>query len=178
MANGVNPLVPKVNLKADGTVDVIVEVTEIDSGQWAEVSGYIIQESTTQGNPPQESRVFVPFSAIREVTQVDSGVPTVTVNVPVPTLNPEADLKVIARLAKAQIWPNWLRPGVPELAQNIEATWEAQPGNPAAASRSQYSGQAVPVSPATSTGTTNPGSPSQSSVTVTIPNGAKVTITW
>jgi len=45
----VHPHVSQVNLKNDGSVDVVVEIVHIDTGHWADVSGYVIQEATAQG---------------------------------------------------------------------------------------------------------------------------------
>ncbi len=128
----VNPLVPKVHLKGDGSVDLIVEVADIDPGNWAEISGYIIQEDIIQDNTIQESSVFAPFSAIQLVPAPPQvgGTPSVTVNVPAVNLNPAADVKVITRVAEVQIWPTRLGGVKTELTGGITATWEAK-DNPA-----------------------------------------------
>jgi len=119
----VNPHVPKVHLKGDGSVDLIVEVAGIDPGDWAEISGYIIQDNTIQ-----ESGVFAPFSAIQLVPAPPQvgGTPSVTVNVPAVKLNPAADVKVITRVAEVQIWPTRLGGVKTELTGGITATWEAK----------------------------------------------------
>ncbi len=124
----VNPHVPKVHLKGDGSVDLIVEVVDIGPGNWADISGYIIQEDIIQDNTIQESSVFAPFSAIQQVPVLPQGggTPSVTVNVPAMKLNPAADVKVIVRVAEIQIWPTRLGGVKTELTGGITATWEAK----------------------------------------------------
>jgi hypothetical protein len=161
----VNPLVPQVNLKDDDSVDLVVEVEGIDSGNWAEISGYITQENGT----------FTPFSAIQQVpAPAGDGLPSVTVNVPALKLNPAADVKVITRVAEVQIWPTELIAG--QAGQGVKASWLAKGDNSdAAASLRQSSGN---WRPAATMGATASGTPSQPSVTVVdLPNGTKITIT-
>ncbi len=109
----VNWLVPQVQLKEDDSVDLVVEIVSIGSGNWAEISGYIIWEDTIQGSTAQENSLFAPFSAIRQVPDApaDGGYPTVTVNVPALKLNPAASIRAITRVAEVQIWATRLRPG-------------------------------------------------------------------
>jgi hypothetical protein len=150
-------------------VDVVVEIVGFSSGNWAEISGYIIQEDTIQGTAIQESSVFTPFSAIRQVPappQPD-GIPTVTVNVPGLPLNPGADVKVIVRVTEAQIWPTRLKLGKADLTmEGIKATWEAKTG-PTSLLTSIYG---VLGDPAQHTH-------GQQTFTMTGPNGSRITVT-
>ena len=132
----VHPRVPKVNLKEDGSVDVIVEIVHIDAGHWADVSGYVLQETTAPDTGVQAINIFAPFSATLVVPLPPdaSSVATVTVNVPGLKLNPDADVKVIARVTEAMIWPTTLNTVDVEHVQNVIATWRALPDNPSSAS--------------------------------------------
>jgi hypothetical protein len=127
-----HPFVPKVNLKNDGSVDVVVEIVHIEAGHWADVSGCVIQEATAPGTEIPAINVFAPFSATLAVPAAPSAdsVPTVTVNVPDLNLNPAADVKVIARVTEALIWPTTLGSASAERLPGITATWEALPDNP------------------------------------------------
>lgn len=124
-----HPFVPKVNLRNDGSVDVIVEIVHIDTGHWADVSGCVIQEATAPGTAIQAINIFAPFSATLAVppAPADGSVPTVTVNVPDLKLNPAADVKVIARVTEALIWPTTLGAAQAELTAGVTATWQALP---------------------------------------------------
>ena len=128
----VNPLVPKVNLKDNGSVDVIVEIVHIDAGHWADVSGCVIQEATAPGTAIQAINIFAPFSATLAVPDApaDGSLPVVTVNVPDLKLNPAADVKVIVRVTEALIWPTTLGTASAELIPGITATWQALPDSP------------------------------------------------
>jgi len=53
-----HPFVPKVNLRNDGSVDVVVEIVHIDAGHWADVSGYAIQEATAPGTEIAAINIF------------------------------------------------------------------------------------------------------------------------
>ena len=127
-----HPFVPKVNLKNDGSVDVTVEIVHIEAGHWADVSGCVIQEAAGEGSPVQAINIFAPFSATLAVPQApaDGSVPTVTVNVPNLKLNPAADVKVVARVTEALIWPTTLANVSAERVQGVMATWVALPDNP------------------------------------------------
>ena len=178
MSNNVHPRVPTVHLRDDGSVDILVEIVGISSGNWAEISGYIIQENTIQGNTVQESSVFTPFSAIQPAPAPlpSGGIPTVTINVPGLPLNPAADVKVIARVTQAQIWPTTLGAVTAAMSvQGIKATWEAKDSVPVFGSRGTTWGSSGPTSVAAHTGTMN--IPSQQSFTMTGPNGARITVT-
>lgn len=169
MSNGVHPHVPRVHLKDDDSVDVVVEIVGFSSGNWAEISGYIIQEDTIQGSATLESSVFIPFSAIRQVPDsLHPGVtPTVTVNVPgLLPLNPGADVKVIVRVTEAQIWPTRLELAEAALTTaGVKLTWEAKTG-PTSLLTSIYPVQ----NPAQQT-------PGPQTFTVPGPNGSTITIT-
>ena len=56
-----HPFVPKVNLKNDGSVEVVVEIVHIDAGHWADVSGCVIQEATAPGTESPAINVFAPL---------------------------------------------------------------------------------------------------------------------
>jgi hypothetical protein len=157
----VNWLVHKVHLNVNDSVVLIVEVGDFGPGNWAEISGYITQESGA----------FTPFSAVQKVTLASDGTPIVTVNVPSMGLVPGEDLRVITRVAEVQAWPTVLGAGVAE--KDVQATWLAKDTNPGPASHPQWSGQSGLVSRTTSTGMTGSGTP----VAVTGPNGTKVTVT-
>ncbi len=135
MVNLVNPHVPQVNLKGDDSVDVVVEIAHIDTGHWADVSGYVIQEAAAQGTEIQAINIFAPFSATLVVPDAPAGGgdPTVTVNVPGLNLNPAADVKVVVRVTEAMIWPTTLRIGDAAHLSNVTATWEALDDNPSSA---------------------------------------------
>jgi len=124
-----HPFVPKVNLRNDGSVDVIVEIVHIDAGHWADVSGCVIQEATVPETEIQAINIFAPFSATLAVppAPADGSVPTVTVNVPDLKLNPAADVKVIARVTEALIWPTTLSAAQASPAAGVTATWQALP---------------------------------------------------
>jgi hypothetical protein len=131
----VNPHVSQVNLKGDDSVDVVVEIAHIDTGHWADVSGYVIQEATAQGTEIQAINIFAPFSATLVVPDppAGGGDPTVTVNVPGLNLNPAADVKVVVRVTEAMIWPTTLKIGQAAHLSNVTATWEALDDNPPSA---------------------------------------------
>ena len=128
----VHPHVSQVNLKNDGSVDVVVEIVHIDTGHWADVSGYVIQEATAQGTEIQAINIFTPFSATLVVpaAPADGSDPIVTVNVPGTNLNPAADIKVIVRVTEAMIWPTTLNTAAAARVQNVTATWQAMDDNP------------------------------------------------
>ena len=111
---GSNPwltgLFPGFDSKRSNSVDLVVGIVGIDSGNWAEISGYIIGEDTIQGSTTQENSLFVPFSAIRQVPYAVNDIPYVTVNVPALKLNPAANVRVITRVAEVQIWATRLGP--------------------------------------------------------------------
>lgn len=132
MSNNVHPRVPTVNLRNDNSIDVVVEIMHIAEGHWADVSGYVLQEAAAPGAEIQAINIFAPFSATLVVpAPPDSdSVPTVTVNVPGVTLDPTADVKVIARVTEAMIWPTTLGTAAAARVPNVTATWQALPDNP------------------------------------------------
>ena len=131
----VHPHVSQVNLKNDNSVDVTVEIANIATGHWADVSGYVIQEATAQGTEIQAINIFAPFSATLVVpaAPADGSDPAVTVNVPGLNLNPEADVKVVVRVTEAMIWPTTLKTANAAHLPNITATWEALDDTPSSA---------------------------------------------
>jgi hypothetical protein len=156
----VNWLVHKVHLNDNDNVVLIVEVGDLAAGSWAEVSGYITQESGA----------FAPFSDVQKVSFAPDGTPIVTVNVPPMGLVPGEDLRVITRVTEVQAWPTVL--GAQTAEKDFRATWRARDTNPDSASGGRWRGQSDPNSPKTSTVMTAPGAP----LVVTGPNGIKVTI--
>jgi hypothetical protein len=128
----VHPHVSQVNLKNDGSVDVVVEIVHIDFGHWADVSGYVFQETTVADTEVQAINIFTPFSATLVVPQApaDGSAPTVTVNVPGTNLNPAADIKVIVRVTEAMSWPTTLGTAAAARVPNVTATWQAMDDNP------------------------------------------------
>ena len=132
----VNPHVPQVNLKGDGSVDVVVEIAHIEAGHWADISGYVIQEATAQGTDIQAINICAPFSATLVVPAAPAGGanPTVTVNVPGLNLNRAADVKVVVRVTEAMIWPTTLKSAAAAVRlPNVTATWTALDDTPSSA---------------------------------------------
>lgn len=166
----VNWLVPKVHLNDNDSVVLVVEVAGFDSGNWAEISGYITQENGA----------YAPFSAIQKPSPAPvGGTPTVTVHVPPMGLVPGEDVKVITRVAEVQIWPTVLGAGVAE--QNVKATWQAKDNNPAPASPAgQQGGLSAEVWPPTALTMQGTSSGALSDPTVTVeglPPGTKFSFT-
>ena len=143
MANHVEPHVPQVNLKDDSVV-LTIQVVGFTTGNWAEISGYVVQN----GNA-------IPFSTIQKVSAPDptGSASSLTVTLPpMPELTAGSDVTVITRVAQAQIWPTVL--GYKSLpSPGFIATWLANPVSqqssgsevyPAAAPE-QMTGQAPPT---------------------------------
>jgi len=175
----VNWLVPKVDLHDDGSVVLNVQVGGFGYGEWAEISGYIIQEDVIQGDAIQQSGTFVPFSAIQQVPVPDpvSGDSTVMVNVATAGLKPGKDVKVLTRVAEVQCWPTVLR-SAPEAraVPGVTATWQARAGYPGATSRSTGNISGTASTP--NVQVTASGGVSQPSVTVSgLQPGTKVSVT-
>jgi hypothetical protein len=149
MPPAVNWLVPKVQLK-DNNVVLTIEVGGFSYGNWAEISGYIIQDDVIENDAIQKTGAFIPFSAIQAVPAPVNGVSSVTVNVAAAGLEQGKDVKVITRVAEVQIWPTVLT-DIQELAvQGVTARWQARDGNPG------YNPQVRQQSSQTSAGTTDP----------------------
>lgn len=132
-----HPHVSEVHLKDDDSVELVVEVVGFNADEWAEISGYIIQQDGTT----------TPFSAIQKAPPASAGggIPTVTVSLPAmdPGLAPGADVTVITRMTKAQIWPTPLAAAA--AAGSFKALWQAKNGNPAGASRAYQGTQDSPA---------------------------------
>jgi hypothetical protein len=115
--NHVEPHVPEVQLKDDSVI-LTVQVVGFTTGNWAEISGYIVQN----GNA-------IPFSTIQKVSAPDptGNASSLTVTLPpMPELTPGSDVTVITRVAEAQIWPTVL--GYKSLpSPGFMATWLANP---------------------------------------------------
>jgi len=120
----VNPLVPKVNLKEDGSVVLTVEVVDIAAGHWAEISGFILQDDVLEDDAIQQNGAFIPFSAIQQVPEPVNGASAVTVNVAATGLKPGVNVKVITRTTQVQAWPTVLKDGAGT------GTWQALPDAP------------------------------------------------
>jgi hypothetical protein len=160
----VNWLVPHVDLQENGSAVLTIEVGGFTYGNWAEISGYIIQEDIMQGDAIQETGAFVPFSAIQQVPVPDpvNGTSSVTVNVATAGLTPGKDVKVITRVTEVEIWPTVLgaatvkpavqgAPTVNPAVQGVTGAWQAKEGNPGSDLRAQqWGGQpsAGPTTPA------------------------------
>lgn len=129
MPPAVNWLVPKVQLK-DNNVVLTIEVGGFSYGNWAEISGYIIQADAIEDDAIQKTGAFIPFSAIQEVPAPVNGVSSVTVNVAAAGLEQGKDVKVITRVAEVQIWPTVLADTQESAVQGVTARWQAREGNP------------------------------------------------
>jgi hypothetical protein len=178
-----HPHVAEVHLKDDDSVELVVEVVGFNADEWAEISGYIIQQDGT----------VTPFSAVQKAPPAPAGggIPKVTVSLPAmdPGLAPGADVTVITRMTKAQIWPTPL--AAVAAAGGFKALWQATNGEPAGVSRygaaqksradgstqgSVASGQVDGVQPAPTMQVN--GGPGGASVTATgLRVGTRVTLT-
>jgi hypothetical protein len=128
----VNWLVPQVDLQENGSAVLTIEVGGFTPGNWAEISGYLIQADVMQGDAIQQAGAFVPFSAIQQVPAPDKdGSSLVTVNVAAAGLTKGTDVKVLTRVTEVEIWPTVLQDtAVEPETQGIRARWQARKGNP------------------------------------------------
>jgi hypothetical protein len=156
----VNWLVPEVQLTGNNVV-LTIRVDGFTYGNWAEISGFIIQDDVIVDGVIQQRGAFIPFSAIQEAPAPATGASLLTVNVAATGLNREKDVKVITRVAEVQIWPTVLKAAPPAQAvpggtavQAVPggtAVWQAREGNPDSDPRVQWSGGppgAMPATPA------------------------------
>lgn len=134
MPPAVNWLVPKVQLK-DNNVVLTIEVGGFSYGNWAEISGYIIQDDVIVNDAIEKPGALIPFSAIQAVPDPATGSSSVTVNIATPGLDPGKDLKVITRVAEVQIWPTGLQ--IDSEAARGVVRWQARKGNPGIGIRTQ-----------------------------------------
>ena len=148
MPPSVNWLVPKVQLTGNNVV-LTINVGGFVFGNWAEISGYIIQDDVIVNNAIEESGALIPFSAIQAVPDPATGSSSVTVNIATQGLDPTKDVKVITRVAEVQIWPTGLQIDPQAAAQGV-ARWQARAGSTGNVSRVYGTGSQ------TSAGTTDP----------------------
>ena len=149
MQPAVNWLVPKVQLK-DNNVVLTINVGSFSYGNWAEISGFIIQDDVIENDAIQKAGAFIPFSAVQAVPAPVNGVSSVTVNVAAAGLEQGKDVKVITRVAEVQIWPTVLAATREPAVQGVTARWQAREGNP------DSNPQVSPWGSQSSTGPTNP----------------------
>ena len=160
MPPSVNWLVPQVQLTGNNVV-LTINVGSFSFGNWAEVSGYIIQDDVIGDGATRQPGAIIPFSAIQAVPYPATGSSSITVNIATQGLDPGRDVRVITRVAEVQIWPTGLQldpqggsqvsPQVSPQAPLRSARWEVRAGNTGVGYRVSYQpgGQ-------TGTGTTDP----------------------
>ena len=163
MPPAVNWLVPKVQIK-DNHVVLTINVGGFSYGNWAEISGYIIQDDVIENDAIQKTGAFIPFSAIQAVPAPVNGVSSVTVNVAAAGLEQGKDVKVITRVAEATDLAHragrytrarcsgrhgemagkgrqpWHRPSGPAVGQPVQR-WADQPGRDRAVARPKHLGE-------------------------------------
>jgi hypothetical protein len=130
----VNWLVPQVQLTGNNVV-LTINVGGFSFGNWAEISGYIIQDDVIVGNAIQQPGAIIPFSAIQAVPDPATGPSSVTVSIAAQGLNPNTDVRVITRVAEVQIWPTGLQRDSQAAASVTR--WQARQGNPDSGSQAQ-----------------------------------------
>lgn len=139
----VNWFVPEVQLTGNNVV-LTIKVDGFTYGNWAEISGYIIQDDEIVEGVIQQPGAFIPFSAIQAAPDPATGASTVTVSVAAAGLTPGKDVKVITRVAEIEIWPTVLQ--APQPAQGGTATravqggttiWQARDGNQGSGTQGQ-----------------------------------------
>lgn len=104
----VNWLVHQVQVTGNNVV-LTINVGGFSSGNWVEISGFIIQDDEIVDDAIQQPGAVIPFSAIQAVPDPATGSSSVTVNIAAPGLVPDKDVKVITRVAEVQIWPTGLQ---------------------------------------------------------------------
>jgi hypothetical protein len=122
----VNWQVPQVQLTGNNVV-LTINVGGFSFGNWAEISGYIIQDDEIAGSAIQPGAI-IPFSAIQAVPDPATGPSSVTVNIAAQGLDPGKDVRVITRVAEVQIWPTGLQRDSQAAASVTR--WQARQGNP------------------------------------------------
>ena len=159
MPPAVNWFVPQVQLTGNNVV-LTINVGGFSFGNWAEISGYIIQDDMIGDNAIRQPGEIIPFSAIQAVPDPATG-RSITVNIATQGLDPGRDVRVITRVAEVQIWPTGLQldpqggplvsPQVSPQAPLRSARWEVRAGNPGVSARAAYQQGGE-----TGTGTTDP----------------------
>lgn len=144
MPPSVNWQVPQIQLTGNNVV-LTINVGGFSFGNWAEISGYIIQDDVMAGDAIQQPGAIIPFSAIQAVPDPATGPSSVTVSIAAQGLDPDTDVRVITRVAEVQIWPTGLQRDSQPAAGVTR--WQARPGNPA--SNPQYHPQSIAPAPAT-----------------------------
>jgi len=114
----VNWFVPEVQL-TENNVILTIKVDDLTYGNWAEISGYIIQDDDIDNGVIQQPGAFIPFSAIQAAPDPAAGASTLTVSVAAAGLTPGKNVKVITRVAEVEIWPTVLQ--VPQPAEGTTA---------------------------------------------------------
>jgi hypothetical protein len=143
MPPSVNWQVPQVQLTGNNVV-LTINVGGFSFGNWAEISGYIIQDDEIAGSAIQPGAI-IPFSAIQAVPDPATGSSSVTVNIAAQGLDPGKDVRVITRVAEVQIWPTRLQ--LDSQAVQGVVRWRSRTGN--------LTGAYTPSGP-TSAGNTDP----------------------
>jgi hypothetical protein len=126
MPPAVNWLVPQIQLTGNNVV-LTINVGGFSFGNWAEISGYIIQDDVIVGNAIQQPGAIIPFSAIQAVPDPATGSSSVTVSIAAQGLDPDNEVRVITRVAEVQIWPTGLQRD-PHAAQGV-VRWRSRTGN-------------------------------------------------
>jgi hypothetical protein len=139
----VNWFVPEVQLTGNNVV-LTIKVDGFTYGNWAEISGYIIQDDEIVDGVIQQPGAFIPFSAIQAAPDPATGASTVTVSVAAAGLTPGKDLKVITRVAEIEIWPTVLQAPQPpqggtatRIVQGGTTIWQAIDGNQGSGTQGQ-----------------------------------------
>ena len=101
MPPAVNWFVPQVQLTGNNVV-LTINVGGFSFGNWAEISGYIIQDDMIGDNAIRQPGEIIPFSAIQAVPDPATG-RSITVNIATQGLDPGRDVRVITRVAEVQI---------------------------------------------------------------------------
>lgn len=151
MPPSVNWQVPQVQLTGNNVV-LTINVGGFSFGNWAEISGFIIQDDDIENGTIKNPGAVIPFSAIQAVPDPDTGSSSVTVNIATQSLDPNKDVRVITRVAEVQIWPTGLQREQPEqrtsqAAQSV-TIWRAGAGNPTSGPRVEYGGKPSGAGPA------------------------------
>ena len=133
MPPSVNWQVPQVQLTGNNVV-LTINVGGFSFGNWAEISGYIIQDDEMAGSAIQPGAI-IPFSAIQAVPDPATGPSSVTVSIATQGLDPDTDIRVITRVAEVQIWPTGLQRD--SQAPVGVTRWQASQGNPGSGPKAQ-----------------------------------------
>jgi len=144
MPPAVNWFVPQVQLTGNNVV-LTINTGGFSFGNWAEISGYIIQDDVIRDDASRQPGAIIPFSAIQAVPDPATG-RSVTVNIATQGLDPGRDVRVITRVAEVQIWPTGLQldpQGGSQVSQQAaprRARWEVRAGNTGVVARAYQPG--------------------------------------